>query len=52
MRDFSISCRDTLIVSLGNCFTSILAGFPIFAILGFMAKQIGKEVPDVVTSGK
>ena len=44
-------CRDTLIVSLGNCITSIVAGFPIFSILGFMAHQLGKKVPDVVTSG-
>ena len=43
--------RDTLIVSVGNCVTSIIAGFPIFSILGFMAKQLGKDVPDVVASG-
>lgn len=48
---FRLPCRDTLIVSLGNCFTSIMAGFPIFSILGFMAKQLGKTVPEVVTSG-
>lgn len=49
---YSQYCRDTLIVTIGNCVTSVIAGFPIFSILGFMAKQIGKEVPDVVESGK
>ncbi|XP_067936413.1 sodium- and chloride-dependent GABA transporter 1-like [Watersipora subatra] len=43
--------RDTLIVSVGNCITSVIAGFPIFSILGFMAKQLGKKVPEVVQSG-
>ena len=43
--------RDTLIVTVGNCLTSLLAGFPIFSILGFMATQLGKSVDDVVESG-
>jgi len=43
--------RDTLIVCIGNCSTSFVAGFAIFSVLGFMAKQIGLAVEDVATSG-
>lgn len=34
--------RDTLIVVLGNCSTSLFAGFVIFPILGFISQIIGK----------
>ncbi|XP_040563908.1 sodium-dependent proline transporter isoform X2 [Lepeophtheirus salmonis] len=43
--------RDTMIVCFGNCFTSVFAGFAIFSVLGFLAKQIGVEVKDVVDAG-
>eukprot|EP00096_Caligus_rogercresseyi_P013389 TRINITY_DN6047_c0_g1_i2.p1 TRINITY_DN6047_c0_g1~~TRINITY_DN6047_c0_g1_i2.p1 ORF type:complete len:474 (-),score=122.59 TRINITY_DN6047_c0_g1_i2:206-1627(-) len=43
--------RDTMIVCFGNCFTSIFAGFAIFSVLGFLAKQLGVEVEDVVANG-
>jgi solute carrier family 6 amino acid transporter-like protein 5/7/9/14 len=43
--------RDTFIVCFGNCLTSIFAGFAIFSVLGFMAKELGVEVPDVAVSG-
>jgi len=43
--------RDTLVVCIGNCATSFVAGFAIFSVLGFMAKQIGLNVQDVATSG-
>merc|ERR1711953_419315 len=43
--------RDTFIVCIGNCLTSVVAGFAIFSVLGFMAKELGVEVKDVVTSG-
>ena len=29
--------RDTLIVSIGNCFSSVFAGFGVFSFLGHMA---------------
>ncbi|KAG8231001.1 hypothetical protein J437_LFUL010017 [Ladona fulva] len=50
--DFRNNChRDALIVTVVNCFTSVLAGFSIFAILGFLANRMGVSVPDVVNSG-
>ena len=41
-----------MIVSLGNCLTSFFAGFVVFSFLGFLAKQQGVGVDDVVDSGK
>ena len=45
-------CRDTLIVAIGNCLTSFFAGFVIFSFLGFLAKETGQTVEDVVQSGQ
>ncbi|XP_040179608.1 sodium- and chloride-dependent neutral and basic amino acid transporter B(0+)-like isoform X2 [Rana temporaria] len=42
---------DSIVVSVINCLTSILAGFAIFSILGHMALVSGKKVPDVVDEG-
>ena len=35
--------RDTFIVALGNCFTSIFAGFGVFSFLGHMAFKFDLE---------
>jgi len=43
--------RDTFIVCIGNCLTSVVAGFAIFSVLGFMAGELGVDVRDVATSG-
>ena len=32
--------RDTLIVTLGNCFSSVFAGFGVFSFLGHLAYRI------------
>eukprot|EP00095_Tigriopus_kingsejongensis_P005521 maker-scaffold282_size228295-snap-gene-0.14 protein:Tk05521 transcript:maker-scaffold282_size228295-snap-gene-0.14-mRNA-1 annotation:"sodium- and chloride-dependent glycine transporter 2-like" len=43
--------RDALIVSIGNCCTSVFAGFAIFSVLGFLATELGVQVSSVVNSG-
>lgn len=43
--------KDTLIVCITNCLTSLFAGFAIFTIVGNMAKNLGKPVNEVVDSG-
>ncbi|KAK7098485.1 sodium- and chloride-dependent glycine transporter 1-like [Littorina saxatilis] len=49
---FSHNCyRDSIIVALLNCATSIYAGFVIFAILGFMAFEKGVSVSEVAKHG-
>lgn len=39
--------RDTFIVTLGNAVTSILAGFAIFSVLGYMSQELGVPVDQV-----
>ncbi|XP_064620267.1 sodium- and chloride-dependent glycine transporter 2-like [Lineus longissimus] len=43
--------RDAVIVAVINCSTSVFAGFAIFSVIGFMAREVGKEVKDVILSG-
>jgi len=43
--------RDTIIVSLGNCLTSVFAGIVIFSFIGFMAGEMNTEVENVVDKG-
>ena len=43
--------RDTLIVSLINCGTSLFAGFVIFTMMGYMGHVLGVSVDDVVKKG-
>jgi len=43
--------RDAVIIALANSATSIFAGFVIFSILGFMAKELNVDVSDVVEGG-
>ncbi|XP_050739011.1 sodium- and chloride-dependent GABA transporter 1-like isoform X2 [Eriocheir sinensis] len=43
--------RDALVVPLLNCFTSILAGFVVFSVLGFMAHRTGTTVEKVTAAG-
>ncbi|KAH3838902.1 hypothetical protein DPMN_112319 [Dreissena polymorpha] len=45
------SFRDALLFAGVNSFTSLLAGFVIFSILGFMAVRQGVSVADVAESG-
>jgi len=45
------SYRDAWIISFTDTFTSLLAGFVIFSILGSLAHELGVPVKDVVDSG-
>lgn len=49
---FCFFLRDTLIVSLTNSFTSILAGFVIFSAIGYMAHVHNLPVDNIATDGK
>ena len=40
--------RDSLIVGLCNSLTSLYAGVVVFLILGFLAKQSGGKIDEVV----
>ena len=43
--------RDSLLVPIINCGTSFYAGFVIFSVLGFMAKNKHTSVANVVDDG-
>ena len=46
---FNNNCqRDSFIIAFANCFTSVYAGFATFSILGYMAKQSGVGIGDVI----
>lgn len=50
--DFKNNClKDALIVTAANAFTSVYAGFAIFAMLGFLAHQMGVSVEEVAQDG-
>lgn len=51
VHDFVFNFRDAFIINIMDAFTSLLAGFTIFAILGNLASELGVEVQDVVKSG-
>ena len=48
---YFFSFRDAIIVATGDCLTSIFAGFVIFAIIGYMAKDMGVDISEVATQG-
>ncbi|GJQ70886.1 hypothetical protein Trydic_g803 [Trypoxylus dichotomus] len=49
---FNNNCyRDALLTSTINCLTSFLAGFVIFSVLGYMAKEQNKSIEEVGLGG-
>ena len=44
--------RQCIVLSLLNCSTSVYAGFAIFSVLGFMAKEQGVDISVVAESGQ
>jgi len=40
--------KNALIISFGNCFYSIFAGFAVFGVLGYMSASTGKPFSEVV----
>jgi len=43
--------RYALVIPVINCGTSFLAGFTIFSVIGFMAREANLPVKEVITSG-
>jgi solute carrier family 6 amino acid transporter-like protein 5/7/9/14 len=43
--------RDSILIVTMDTVTSLLSGFAVFSILGYLANILEKEVPDVVASG-
>lgn len=43
--------KDAIVTSAINSATSFLAGFVIFAVLGYMAKRLNVEVKDIAAEG-
>ncbi|XP_031332945.1 sodium- and chloride-dependent glycine transporter 2-like isoform X2 [Photinus pyralis] len=50
--NFKNNCmKDVVIIAAANLFTSIYAGLAIFAMLGFLAKQLDVPIENVATDG-
>ena len=47
-----ILIRDSLILACVNCGTSILAGFVIFSVIGFMAQDMQLPIANVTDTGR
>ncbi|KAG1670247.1 Sodium- and chloride-dependent GABA transporter 2 [Nymphon striatum] len=43
--------KDCIFLTISNSFTSVFAGFVVFSVLGFMAKQQGVDIQYVAESG-
>ena len=45
-------CRDAVIISILDTCTAFIAGFVIFATIGFMAAETASTIDEVVTKGR
>ncbi|KAK3736140.1 hypothetical protein QZH41_015529, partial [Actinostola sp. cb2023] len=43
--------RDSMLIAIINCVTSVFAGLVIFSVVGFMAHQMNKSVEEVASQG-
>lgn len=46
-----IYSRDAVVISISNCFTSIFAGFVVFAFVGYLSHITGQRVDQVIQAG-
>ncbi len=50
--DFRSNChRDAILIGLCNSLTSFYAGFTVFGVIGYIAKEKGEPIENVVTQG-
>ena len=42
---------DALLLTVGDCVTSVFAGFAVFSILGFLSTELGTSVDQVAKEG-
>lgn len=47
----NLIARDAISVAIGNCLTSVFAGFVIFSYLGSLSKVLDVPIEDVAKSG-
>ncbi|CAF0729098.1 unnamed protein product [Brachionus calyciflorus] len=44
--------RDSILVSIANCATSVFAGFVVFSYIGYLSKITGEDIDQVVQAGQ
>lgn len=49
--NFPFLYSDAIVVSVMDCVTSVFAGLVIFAIIGYMAHELGVKLDEVASEG-
>ncbi|RNA14741.1 sodium- and chloride-dependent neutral and basic amino acid transporter B(0+) [Brachionus plicatilis] len=44
--------RDSIVVSISNCLTSVFAGFVVFSFIGYLSHVTGQDINDVIQAGQ